>query len=349
MKAESPNLDVLRALAVLLVLVDHVVKFAGREWLGPIEVSWMGGFGVFLFFVHTCLVLMLSLERLQRDGGPLLSRFYLRRAFRIYPLSMLAVLTVVTFSIPTSHIANGTLVLHTPSRGEVIANLLLVQNLTHYRNHIIGVLWSLPMEVQMYIMLPFLFLLARRYGPKLILALWTLGVGAAIVQPYVSYRMDLAQFVPHFIPGVVAYALLPQARARFSSAWWPAWLLLLTSIFLVASPSNATGWICCLALGISIPWFEQMTWAPLVRVAHLIAKYSYGIYLGHLFCLWGAFMVWPDLPRVAQWALFTLFMLVLPVVLFHAIEQPMIRLGGRLAAKLHSPAPKLAAQTAQAD
>lgn len=57
---DLPNLDILRAVAVLLVLVDHSAKFFGGSFdlLHPLGIT-----GVYLFFTHTSLVLMFSLER----------------------------------------------------------------------------------------------------------------------------------------------------------------------------------------------------------------------------------------------------------------------------------------------
>ncbi len=67
--AESPNLDFLRAIAVLAVYYVHP-----RIMLGA-KPGMMGLFGVLLFFVHTSLVLMMSLgvirRRLPFIGWPL--------------------------------------------------------------------------------------------------------------------------------------------------------------------------------------------------------------------------------------------------------------------------------------
>ena len=57
------NLDVLRAVAVLCVFADHCVEI-GQPELPSARL--LGRFGVLIFFVHTALVLLLSL---QRHGG----------------------------------------------------------------------------------------------------------------------------------------------------------------------------------------------------------------------------------------------------------------------------------------
>ena len=94
-KGASSNLDVLRAIAVLLVLAQHLSRRMHIEHIAWVPTSSLGLFGVLLFFVHTSLVLMYSLHR-SKDrcglhGPPLLRDFYIRRAFRIYPLSILAI------------------------------------------------------------------------------------------------------------------------------------------------------------------------------------------------------------------------------------------------------------------
>jgi peptidoglycan/LPS O-acetylase OafA/YrhL len=160
---QSANLDLLRTLAVLLVLLSHCIYAAGNlSWSG------IGQSGVLLFFVHTALVLMFSLERLQAKREFIVT-FYLHRFFRIYPLALCCMALCLAFRIPVS------------PREEfqwwgwrwVALNIMFVQNLTIRVQSISGPLWSLCYEIQMYLVLPFVFLVAiRKRGLWLVSALW---------------------------------------------------------------------------------------------------------------------------------------------------------------------------------
>ena len=76
--------------AVLLVVQAHLTGFFGVRSYWFFEPSLLGGLGVVLFFVNTSLVLMMSLERQEQlsEGRFLYFVFLIRRAFRIYPLSI---------------------------------------------------------------------------------------------------------------------------------------------------------------------------------------------------------------------------------------------------------------------
>jgi len=62
MTYNSRNLDLLRSFAVLLVVGFHLAKFFNWQ-VAKLRVTDFGVLGVMLFFVHTTLVLMFSLER----------------------------------------------------------------------------------------------------------------------------------------------------------------------------------------------------------------------------------------------------------------------------------------------
>ena len=61
-RGPSANLDLLRSIAVLLVLAQHLCRRLNIDQVGWMPTTW-GVFGVLLFFVHTCLVSMYSLQR----------------------------------------------------------------------------------------------------------------------------------------------------------------------------------------------------------------------------------------------------------------------------------------------
>ena len=157
---DQSNLDFLRAVAVTLVLCDHVFAKFHVDKLGTVVTNHIGHFGVLLFFVHTSLVLMYSLERSRMTGTRLLENFYLRRIFRIYPLSIVAVCITIALGLSSTG-GHGLVTSPSPSWGQAASNLFLVQNLTR-SDSILGPLWSLPLELQMYALLPFLFLLVER-------------------------------------------------------------------------------------------------------------------------------------------------------------------------------------------
>jgi peptidoglycan/LPS O-acetylase OafA/YrhL len=335
-KGASANLDVLRSIAVLLVLYDHVCRHYFLDRTGWFAVVDVGLFGVLLFFVHTSLVLMYSMQRSGLGGWGLLKNFHIRRFFRIYPLSVAAVLTAVVLQLH----ANGRQLEYgvRPGGLELFSNLALIQNLT-YSKSIIGPLWSLPIEVQMYLLLPFLFMWRKR-SVWWLLAIWG-ACGLLGHFPLAVPRLawfSLLLFIPNFLPGVIAFTL-PERRVIPSVLWTPFVLGLALAYTLY--PARRFGAELCLLLGVAIPLFKEISWRPLRWLSNRIATYSYGIYLGHSFCIWLA------LTKLNSWPLFVVLMLVVPVALYHWLEKPALKFGVRLAER--ASAPKLRAVAVAAD
>jgi peptidoglycan/LPS O-acetylase OafA/YrhL len=326
---EIANLDLLRAMAVLLVLVSHLLDFFGITRPGGIFYQ-LGHWGVLMFFVHTSLVLMLSLER-QREQHyrKRYGVFLLRRVFRLFPLSILVVAFVSALHLEVSNLANGHFVASSFDARTVLSNVFLVQNLTH-TDSVMGTLWTLPNEIQMYLVLPALFLVANNVrGLILLLVLWLLcavvGNAYLLNHPY----LDLPKYVPCFISGVIGYKLLKRPRGNLPFIGWPLLLLLTTAIYQVKWGVKI-GWVLCLAIGILVSRFREMPRGRLSAVCQIIARYSYGIYLTHFVCIWFAFVRLDSLPPYLQGLVFVLTAVTAPVVLYHAVEAPMIGLGGRL-------------------
>ncbi len=346
MKTNYRNLDLLRSLAVLSVVVAHLYHqgAVAHRWTfnGAVDESLhnLAFAGVLFFFVHTCLVLMLSLDR-----APAAHRgrnFLIRRAFRIYPLCwatiLLALSTGLTDMPTVAPVDLGW-------RG-IGANLLLVQNLLGSGSSVTGPLWSLPWEVQMYFLLPLFFIVLRRFEHIFVVfCLWVGATGLALVATHPGFPKMFhgAIFPPMFIGGMVAYRLL---RRQFADslrpscpAWaWPLFILalFLLHVWMMAGRTNVcqSGALAnssvCLALGVAIPSFRELRAPWIVLPAEQIAKYSYGIYLLHIPALIFVLRYLPKLSMGLTIVLFVALTASLSIVSFYLIEDPLIRLGKRL-------------------
>ena len=306
-----------------------------------IHIPPIGTFGVLLFFVHTCLVLMYSMERSNLNGSALVKNFYVRRVFRIYPLSMIAVLTAVVL-----HLDSGVNGMPGLSRvgsipiGRIFSNLLLVQNVVR-PGSIINVLWSLPYEVQMYVFLPFLFMWIRgkKTALRYLLILWVISVLMAIVRMQfaahgapvgLTARFSLLEYVPNFLPGVIAFVVMHVPRIK--SYLWPPFIFLLVGAY-AAKPQRAMGWALCLLLGLAIPFFREIQTGWLRAVSNRIATYSYGIYLSHQFCIWFVGDRLSGFPLWSRVVVLVGMLIGIPILMYHGIEKPMMRAGVTLAEK----------------
>lgn len=324
---ESHNLDFLRTAAVLSVFVAHLRHFVTGQ-TGMFE--WhLGQLGVLMFFVHTSLVLMMSLERMGSPDARIFSSFYIRRLFRIYPLSIAGVLVVYfTHYRPELNVE-----LHQWTAKELVANLTLTQNL-FYIDDMLQVLWSLPLEVQMYVFLPFLFLLARATKPRTLLLVWAGCVLLGIAQIHLTGRLNMIGYAPCFVSGVIAWRLITPGRPQLPGWLWPIALVAVGCTWFSATTEQNMyfRWAFCLLLGLAIPFFSEIPFHWLRTVCKTIAKYSYGIYLTHQFTMAISFVMLKN--PAAQWSAFLGLAILLPFIAYHLIEEPGIRLGRSIAARI---------------
>src|ERR1700754_4613826 len=173
-----PTLDGLRAVAVLLVILDH----AGLP--AP------GGLGVLMFFVLSgFLITWLLLREDACTGTVSISDFYFRRVLRIFPAFYFYAVVILALAVWMAKEIVWP---------QVIASLFYVNN---YYQAIQGdpasgfsQTWSLGVEEQFYLTWPALFVLLRRGGPKFRRVVAALIVGAWV------YRAIL-QFVFHVHQG----------------------------------------------------------------------------------------------------------------------------------------------------
>ena len=186
MKNRIPGLDGIRALSISLVLFAHVAD-------GVTPWAKYGGFGVEIFFVLSGFLItwLLCVEE-DKSGTIDLRAFYVRRALRILPPSVLCILGVA---------ALGLVGLASVAPNELFYCLFFIRNMMPNGGPHLGHFWSLAIEEHFYFLWPLVFFLLRsdrrriRYALCLAAAapLWRYGAykladGAANVN---SWRFDL--------------------------------------------------------------------------------------------------------------------------------------------------------------
>lgn len=313
----SPNLDLLRAVAVLCVFFAHLYETIHGSHTNASH--HLGQLGVIFFFVHTSLVLMQSLGRNTKAGVTSVADFYMHRFFRVYPLSITCV--IIAYFVPGT---NWTL-------GELFTNLSLTQNLVYGRS-MVGGLWTLPLEVQMYLVLPLLFFVFRLRPIAALMLLW---IACALIAQYISLltgRLSVIEYAPCFLSGVIAWRLGDQ---KILPNWlWPV-AIAGASIPWLFSPGNTMvfRWISCLLLGLGIPLFKEATLAGFNLVTKSLAKYSYGIYLTHVAALQIAFHTFARETAPVQAIIFISLAILFPLLAYHVVEGPMINFGRNILAR----------------
>ena len=148
-------MDGLRAIAALSVLLFHtVLSFHTRQVVAGLDVSFFFTYlasGVQLFFVLSGFLLFMPYARALLNGRPLpdTKSFYRRRALRILPAyyACLAVFTVIGLFQGAPNL----------DAGNVVAHLFLIHDyFPVYNRTIVGVFWTLAIEWQFYLLLPWI-------------------------------------------------------------------------------------------------------------------------------------------------------------------------------------------------
>jgi peptidoglycan/LPS O-acetylase OafA/YrhL len=301
------SLDVLRAIAVLLVLGRHVGPL-GEGWNlvaeGVLRLWGRGGWiGVDLFFVLSgFLVSGLLFREYRRRGAVSLTRFLVRRGLKIYP----AFYFFLALGALRIALGQGLPALRVPA---LICEALFVQN---YGPALWWHTWSLAVEEHFYLgcALLVLFLTRRARGekdpyrsiPVIFLAVAAASLAARVVQglaapfTYATHlfpthlRLDGLMFgvclsyLHHFKPRILASlaggresALLGLGLALLA----PGFLFPVESTFLMYT-LGLTGLYLGSGLLVLVLVERGLPDRRLIRALAFLGAYSYSIYLWHL-------------------------------------------------------------------
>jgi peptidoglycan/LPS O-acetylase OafA/YrhL len=327
-----PEIQALRAVAVMLVLLYHL-------WPDAVP----GGYvGVDVFFVISGFLITGHIARDLASGKFGLKRFYLRRARRLLPASLLVLLTtsVVAFLVlpRTQWIETARQVL---SSTFYVQNWMLASADIDYLSptttpSVVQHFWSLSVEEQFYLVLPVLLLLmaritgrspARRHRAILVLLAGIVGVSFVYSlwqtanNPAGSYFFSTTRAWEFAAGGLLAVALRRTSRGAIARAAlsWAGLAAIAASAMMFSLRTPFPGWAAVLpvagTLAIIGAGMVESAWSPayLLRFGpvQFLGNVSYSLYLWH----WPLIMLWPAVTGIRLSTNAKLVILAMSVVL----------------------------------
>ncbi len=356
MSRRIAGLDVLRAIAVFLVITNHVATGENTSqlsmpiWLQPLHQA--GWVGVDLFFVLSgFLVSGLLFDEFQKSRTIHVRRFLIRRGFKIYPGFYVFFLSTLALIAWQSEL---------PTAQKLWGELLFLQN---YWGRLWNHTWTLAVEEHFYLGIAVVIgALASRPVLRPLAPLPILLVTTCVLIFFLRHDAYDGHWQSTVLPShlradslafgvLISYgwsfhhAAMKQVCQRFR--WWllvfgcislsPAFFLEKeTSRWLVTSGLTVlylgAGAILLSVLSFSTPRTHTVLSVIIERLAR-IGFYSYSIYLWHMPVIWWltpGVMVWMGLDSVsAEWLISLPLCVVVGIIMAELVEMPTLALRER--------------------
>lgn len=344
---------------MLLVLGRHWVPAPDGVAAVPAALinTWerCGWIGVDLFFVLSGFLIAGLLFREHQAHGTIgVRRFLVRRGFKIYP----AFYVFLAFTLLFSGAGPGRV-----EPGAVLAEVLFVQN---YAGRVLPHSWSLAVEEHFYLLLPLLLLVLSRRGRgtpdpfRPLVGLFCVTAAAVLAGRVITawqlpFSAGTHVFATHLridslLFGVVlSYAhhyhgprMLAAARRRRRFLLPAGLLLVLPSLWVpLEHRFMHTAGFSLLYVGFGLVLlaglYADAPPGPAANLLATIGRYSYSIYLWHIFMRHAGLRVLPDLPYPAQLAAYVFGSIVIGVGMSGLVEYRALKLRDRLFPSLCRP------------
>lgn len=283
-------IDALRGVAAMSVVVYHIykqnlLKYAETPFPEPFHTLFVNGYlGVYIFFVLSGFVIAYSVRGYRITPG-FVGRFALRRSLRLDPPYWVAMIGAILVALTAQQVAIENK-LEVPSAGDVVAHVFYIQQFLGIP-HILGVFWTLCLEIQFYLLYVVLLGLTQRFagdrlwvffGPIFVLSLI---VGANVLD--LGHALCLWAWPFFFVGAATSWHF----DGRISSRTWG---LIMAAACLVAldAPERIGVALLTAAAIFFTGRATSSTGATLLRelslgrVLQYLGKISYSLYLTHL-------------------------------------------------------------------
>ena len=363
---DIPVLNGIRGLLALWVLLGHVHIFCG----GQLPLLSTPGMAVYAFMVMSGFLMALHF-RLREQREPWHSPrtwwvFYVRRFFRIAPLYYLLLAFALTFHGPYmaayGNLGRFYLPDFVPAAGVPSYDVAAFDftTLFYHATFLFGTIpsqssnnilpdWSIGLEMQFYLVFPFLMIALRKIGPA-----WFAACALAVV--FAAHPLEPQFALPSFLPLVLTAFVIGifMSEAWFAKDRMTASALLVLAIFLasVRMPAKFQAIPLAMIFLINFPdLFERLKIKRLGtvvvnglggRVGLFLGDRSYSVYLLHMLILVPVLTLVEAMPWFEDSTPMVRFAVVAPVMLVScyalatitlmAIENPFIAVGRRLTA-----------------
>ncbi|MCC4121469.1 acyltransferase family protein [Lactococcus lactis] len=285
-KIYLPEIDFFRGFAVLIVILYHIP-----------QTFLPGGLqGVTIFFVISGF--LMTKNSIREGNNFKIGRFYFKRIKRIYPFLIFTLLIfLLIFGILNPRLI-GNIRSELPSLIFGYNNWWQLNNgVSYFDSYLNSSLfkhyWSLAVELQFYVLWPFIFLLSNKWSKRPFLYVIGLLICVSILTSMIlpsttAYYHTIARLFP-FLFGILGYLYKDKIVKFFrKKAFLKGWILFLIVILLVLCPMSSftltelviSAIVAILLVSMDDPYIAKKMRFKRTNL-HLVGKISYELYLVH--------------------------------------------------------------------
>lgn len=350
MKGEKLHfVDSIRGIAVLLVILVHASQYV--TGLPPIanKLLAQGSRGVLLFYIASAFTLFLSLNNRKEENY---LSYFIRRFFRIAPLYFLAILVYLVANGLGPRYWLGDQIEVTVAN--IISHFFFLNGVNPYWiNSIIGVEWSVAVEMMFYLFVPLLFSKIKSLQQAMVFLGVAVGFSfgmnlvfsnAELITDERLWADYLTIWFPHQLPifalGITFFFLWKEGSIKnsilqlFSNKKIMKVCLLMLCFSMVLIEKNITFIFGVIFLFYSYYLFTKQPKVFVNNILGYVGKISYSVYLTHFLILKltnslfaGSLDGWPILKLIMIVSTSLLLTVCISAITYRCIELPGMGLG----------------------